>query len=34
MKALVDVEIYDPNGEVARQKWFDNQTFTAGQKRT
>jgi len=34
MTALVDVEIYGPDGTLARQKWFDNQRFVAGQQRS
>ena len=33
-KALVDVELYDPNGNRTQQSWFDNQVFAAGIART
>ncbi|MCC6174453.1 MAG: hypothetical protein IT305_04040, partial [Chloroflexi bacterium] len=32
-KALVDVEIYDPNGNKVGQQFFGNQSFKAGQRR-
>lgn len=31
---LVDVEFYSPSGEKVYQKWYDGQSFTAGQART
>jgi hypothetical protein len=31
--ALIDVEIYDPNGQKAFQTWYDGQSFGAGQRR-
>lgn len=31
---LVDFEVYDPQGRKVCQTFFDNQSFTAGQKRT
>jgi hypothetical protein len=30
---LVDVEVYDPSGRRVHQKWFDDQSFRAGQTR-
>lgn len=32
--ALVDVEVYAPNGSKVGQTWFDNQVFSAGTTRT
>jgi hypothetical protein len=32
--ALVDVEIYDPNGNVVFQQFWDNQSFAAGRSQT
>jgi hypothetical protein len=34
MTILVDVEIYDPNGQRVFQTFFDNQTLAAGQRWT
>ncbi|NJN15401.1 MAG: hypothetical protein HC822_03465 [Oscillochloris sp.] len=34
MSLLVDLEIYAPNGEKVGQKWWDNQSFSAGQQRS
>ena len=34
MSALVDIEIYAPNGTKVHQRYFDNQPFAAGQRRT
>jgi hypothetical protein len=31
---LVDIEVYSPSGAKVFQRAFDNQAFTAGQKRT
>ncbi|HZQ35580.1 MAG TPA: hypothetical protein VFD32_06580 [Dehalococcoidia bacterium] len=31
--ALVDMEVYDPTGQRVYQRYWDNQTFSAGQKR-
>jgi hypothetical protein len=30
---LVDVEVYDSSGNKVFQRWFDNQSFSAGQTR-
>ena len=34
VSALVDVEVYDPSGNKALQKVFDNESFTANERRT
>src|SRR5215207_8676418 len=34
MKLLVDLEVYSPSGQKVFQKFWDNQSFTAGQQRT
>jgi hypothetical protein len=31
--ALVDIEVYSPSGSKVFQRWFDNQSFSAGQAR-
>ena len=32
--ALVDVEVYNPDGQKVYQKFYDNRSFTAGEART
>jgi uncharacterized protein YfaS (alpha-2-macroglobulin family) len=32
--ALVDIEVYDPSGTRVFQRYYDNQSFTAGQTNT
>jgi len=34
MSALVDIEVYDAAGHQVFQRWYDNQSFAAGQSRT
>ncbi len=33
-QALVDVEVYDPRGHKTFQRWFDNQSFAAAERKT
>jgi hypothetical protein len=33
-RALVDIEVYGPDGEKVYQRWYDNQSFSGGQTKS